>query len=355
MLSTRRSRGWTLAALLVVIPLVLPDRSEAAATPDNLTSSGGTVLLTTTTYALYWLPAGTHFEPSGSDTGYESLTQRFLQDVGGTSFYSILTQYPDGANTAPANSSTFGGSYVDTTAYPSGKGSQANPLLDADIQSELAAAIAAQHWTVGPGSIVFVYTGNNVQNCTDSSMAQCSWDTYCGYHSSFLQNGQPVSYAVLPDAGQNGGTCLATDGSGNPYAPNGDATADSAVSLTSKELFAAVSDPQGDGWTDATAAEIGDKCDWTYGPVGTDGGNLTLRNNHRYLVQEEWSNAAGGCALDNSKIVRGTVTPVVGTPTPTPAPVANRATRLTPTPTGSGQPTATPTPNTGRRIRPTGP
>jgi hypothetical protein len=101
---------------------------------------------------------------------------------------------------------------------------------------------------------------------------------------------------VISAAGQNGGTCQAKSGSGTTYAPNGDAAADSAVALTSKELFAAVSDPEGDGWSDASGAEIGDKCDWTYGTVQSNGSNLTL-GGHAYIVPEEWSNSDQSCIL----------------------------------------------------------
>jgi hypothetical protein len=35
----------------------------------------------------------------------------------------------------------------------------------------------------------------------------------------------------------------------------------------------------------------------TYGPIGDDGGDVTLAQGHRYIVQEEWSLRDHGCVL----------------------------------------------------------
>ena len=42
---------------------------------------------------------------------------------------------------------------------------------------------------------------------------------------------------------------------------------------------------------------MADKCVRVYGPVGDDGGNVTLAHGHRYIVQEEWSLRDQGCVL----------------------------------------------------------
>ena len=44
-------------------------------------------------------------------------------------------------------------------------------------------------------------------------------------------------------------------------------------------------------------SEIADLCFEHYGPIRSDGSNVTLSNGHRYIVQEEWSRRAGRCAL----------------------------------------------------------
>lgn len=348
------SRRVVLPLLILLLGSLLGSHHIARATTTSLTSSGGSTMQSTTTYTIFWLPAGTTYEASGTNASYESLLQRFFTDVGGTSFYNILSQYPNGSGISPSPTSTLAGTYTDTTAFPAA-GTQQQPLHDSDIQAAVSRAMAAKGWTASPSTAFFVFTPDNVQVCTDSSNSQCSWNTFCAYHSSFSQNGISVLYAALPDAGQNGGTCQAKSPSGTLYAPNGDAVADSAVSLASQELFALVTDPQGDGWTDPSGAEIGDLCDWTYGAPAADGSNVTLSNADKYIVQQEWSNAEGACALSYGSLPAPTPTPTAtstpnGTPTPTPLP----ATRLTPTPIpGAPTPTPTPVPNIATRLTPT--
>jgi hypothetical protein len=328
MLLRGRRAVFVIGIAVVAVAAALPARTWGASSPDDLQSAGGPVMPSTTTYAIYWLPSGVQFEPSGSDSSYEALIQRFLGDVGDTDFYTILTQYAGASGTIPTNSSTFGGSYLDTTSYPE-PGTVSAPLHDADIQAAVSHAMTAKGWTADPAHLFLVYTGYNIQGCHDSGGEQCSADTYCAYHSWFVPSGgtQAVFYAALPDAGGNNGTCLAR-GAGGTY-PNGDASADSEVSLTSKELFAAASDPEGNGWIDPAGADIGDKCDGDFGTIASDGSNVTLNNGHKYLVQREWSNAAGGCALSYlGRDNRATPTlTVVGTATPTPTAIAGRSSR----------------------------
>ncbi len=92
-----------------------------AATSNNLQYQGGPVEATgSTNYAIYWEPSLTASVNSVSPT-YNSLTSRFLQDIGGSTLYGVATQYyqvSGGVTQNIANSSTFGGSYVDTAMYP---------------------------------------------------------------------------------------------------------------------------------------------------------------------------------------------------------------------------------------------
>lgn len=62
----------------------------------------------------------------GGDAQYMSLVERFFNDIGGSHLYNIITQYPGTASMAsapelelrPSNSLTFGGSYIETRAFP---------------------------------------------------------------------------------------------------------------------------------------------------------------------------------------------------------------------------------------------
>jgi hypothetical protein len=214
----------------------------------------------------------------------------------------------------------------------------------------------ASGWSLDATTFITVYTGYGIHVCLNAPGGQCSNDTFCAYHSWFVPPGgsQPIVYAVVPDPANDSGSCLA-NGSTDATYPNGDAIADSAISLTSKELFGAVTDPQGNGWADATLAEIGDKCDWDFGTLAANGSNVTLAHGDAYLVQREWSNDAGGCSLSYTPLLRGTrqtPTPApAGTATPTPAPIPGQANRLTPTPVPAGTATPVPTPVPGRGHR----
>jgi hypothetical protein len=44
------------------------------------------------------------------------------------------------------------------------------------------------------------------------------------------------------------------------------------------------------GWADKNGQEIGDKCNFVYSTAP-----ITLSNHSKWQIQEEWSNAAGGC------------------------------------------------------------
>ena len=99
---------------------VVPARGAAAGaaqTAGNLLYHGGPVLHTNTTYAIYWVPAG-----YSVDATYVSTINGFFANVakasGTTSnVYWSDSQYTDSTGKA-AYSSTFGGSFVDTHAFP---------------------------------------------------------------------------------------------------------------------------------------------------------------------------------------------------------------------------------------------
>lgn len=278
----------------------------SAASPSglgNLTYHGGPVMHSVTAYAIFWLPSGYQFDsPSvdppytnASDSLYEGLVGRFLGDLSDTAYYSVLQQYPDSSGPAGL-STTFGGSWVDTSPYPNSEGSVANPLQDIDIQAEVARAISLNGWAPRDGNNTFVvFTGLDVYSCAGS---QCSYDEYCSYHSAFgLADGQTATYAYVPDPGNsNSEPCLATAATGHP-SPNGAAFADSAVNLVAHEEFEAISDPAFNGWYNGDLEhEVADQCLWKFGPLASDGSDVVV-DGHPYLVQEMWSNSAGGCYI----------------------------------------------------------
>ncbi len=339
-----------------------PERAQSSlgfATSSNMSYHGGSVQLSVNAYAIYWGP-GTHVIPGT----YEALINRWFSDLGGTSFYNIVTQYYEGnPPTYLQNVTVLGGAWVDTVnPYPHA-GTGTDPLWDSDIQAEVERAIVANGWPNGGlNAVFFVFTAKGVESCADA--VDCTIGTaypvYCAYHSGFFSGTSDVIlYANMPYAG--------TWSSGYPYtcgiaspSPNNDPDADEEISITSHEQFETATDPLGDAWYDGAGSEIGDKCAYNYGTVAANGSNVTL-NGDPYLVQQEWSNAAGGCALAYGAVPTHTPTSTAArtaTPTatwttgiaatPTQTPVNTRTATQTPAPTTPPASTATPKPTATR-------
>lgn len=267
----------------------------------QMTTLGGAVQPTSTSYAVYWAPPG-----AGFSANYQPVTQGYLRDVGGTSYYGITTQY------GVQNSSAFGGSWVDQSAFPAGRGSTVAPLTDADVQSAVAAALRANpQW--GPPSVTktfFVFLPYGIY-LSEGGATSFMANGFCAYHSYFMsQTGADVVYAAMPYAATDPAGCGQAgpwpNQSGDPVHP-GDA--DQEVNLISHEQMEAVTDPLLTAWGFPSSSpiagyEIGDVCLGVTGPRRADGSNVTLHGNP-YLVQAEWSNAAA--PVPNDTVANGCV------------------------------------------------
>ena len=241
---------------------------------------------TTKTYEIYWLPSGYQFEGfPGSDTSYENLTTRFLTDLGGSSYYNIVSQYYDRSNGSVLDASTFGGSYLDTNPYPS------NTPSGQEIANEVLAAMRANGWTAGLNHLFLIFTASGIYSNAATD--------YCAFHTyTYSSNSQPVVYAYIPDfySLTSYGIGCTLQGTILGLSPNLDPWADAAISSMSHEIFEAVTDPLLNAWgTDES--EIGDRCNTAFGPlVNALGADIELKG-HYYRVQEEWSNYNDGCVL----------------------------------------------------------
>lgn len=286
----------------------------------DLTYHGGPVMHGVTVSLVFWLPPGDHFTSDGTDAAYESLQQRWVQDVGGTPYFNVLTQYTDSTGHVP-DAVSFGGSWIDTQAYPRA-GTQSDPLQDSDIAAEASHAAATQGWTQDASHIVVVFTAAGTQEClTVGTSRTCTFPLtqgdgwMCGYHFS---KGADQIYAYMSASdgahGAQGNTCLNPTGS-----PNGNLAADSEVSILSHEVSETATDPYPDtsnsawwdGATDGTGGEIGDKCEagktvtTPYTPQNDSGADIYLHG-HPYVLQQEWSNAVHTCAMDDCVLSGGT-------------------------------------------------
>jgi hypothetical protein len=269
----------------------------------NLPYGGGPVLHRNRTHVIFW-------EPSGSglsfDPGYESLIQTFLQNVAAASrsalsVYGLTGQYRDEQGPA-AYASTYGGAVVATDPLPpngcteppaTGPGWQ-YCLTDHQLQREIEHVVRADALPTGPTDVYFLLTPDGLGNCSDSASTSCALggdaNGYCAYHSQ-TDDGL-VLYAVIPFNAVPG-HCQ----SDNPR-PNG-STADPALSTISHEHSEMITDPSGNAWIEPQSGnEDGDLCLTSFGPnlggSGATAWNEEINGGHYYL-QEEWSNADGGC------------------------------------------------------------
>lgn len=253
----------------------------------------GPVMHSYTAYLVYWLPQGYSYDALGASS-YERITSSYFQDVGGSAYYNIATQYWDYTNGPITNSVALGGTWVDTHPYPHAA-TRADPLTDGDISTEVTTAIAANNWTVDSNHAVFVFTGYGAEICDDSLYKSCSFSpnntAFCGYHSYIptgtLNSAQPI-YAEIVD----NQTCVGALSDHPTAGPNGDRVADAVIPYISHEQFESATDPYITAWYQSPVAtgEIGDKC-------YTNPGNVLLAHGHTYDVQSEWSNASNGCAF----------------------------------------------------------
>jgi len=322
-------------------PPVLLEAPTGFASIDDVTYHNGSVMLSHAAYTIFWVPTG-----HSISAGYQTLINRWFTDIGGSSFFNIVTQYyelnPLGAN---PNASTLGGTWVDTIdPYPHA-GTGADPITDADIRAEVQRAITLNGWPNGGLNVAFyVFTARGVESCADPN--ECTIGTahpvYCAYHSAFF-NGNNVIYANMPYAGTWAAGFAYTCGR-LAVSPNANVDADLELSLTSHEQFESVTDPFGGGWYDASGEEIGDKCAYRFGAIGVDGRNVTV-NGHGYIVQQEWSNAASNATANSGCVLAYPNSPTVptSTPTSTNTPFVNATPTRTPTRTSTATPTRTPT------------
>ncbi len=259
---------------------------------SNLVYNGGPVMHSDANYTIYWEPSG-----HGTSSTYKGIINGYFANVAAasgatTNDYSITRQYYDGAGNI-AYQATSGGSYTDTTPYPSlgCASTSAGPCInDSQLQTEVARVVAAKGWPRGLGAEYFVYFPPGVTTCTSVASYECSGTVYCAYHSSVGSGASTILYANMPYDG--------VSGCDSGQHPNRDA-ADAELNVTSHENIETITDPLGTAWYDASGQEIGDKCNFNFGsPLGGPAGaeyNEQIASGNYYL-QTEWSNAVSGCA-----------------------------------------------------------
>ena len=241
--------------------------AEGGATVGNLTYHGGAVQHTQKVFTIFWNPTATPFP-----AGYQTTINQFVQDLNGSPYYAIASQHGDSTGNI-STALSYGGTWLDTTnAIPN------DPPNIFDLLDEVNRAKAANGWTSDANSYFQVYTPSGYGTTTN----------YCGFHAAF---GGAFGLILFPAVHGSGGTCFPS----GPF-PNNQIV-DAAINVSAHEIMETVTDPFLFGWYYVDwSGEIGDLCNFDFGVRAGDGSNVTL-NGHKYLVQQQWSNAVSGCAL----------------------------------------------------------
>lgn len=279
----------------VMVPPAAAQQLPALST--DLTYHGGPIMTTAKAYLIFWLPSSGKLQDGATTTTmsstYRHISQSFVSDYGGHGLANDNTQYTQtvgGATTFGKSTVTLGGTDMETAAYPTSACASSvgpNCITDAQIDAEVAHAMAAKGWVADPTHIFILFTSKSETSCFDPSGSECAYTQYCAYHSYFGAN---TIYANMPYADSR---CQASFlGQHFPTSPDGDASAN----LTSHELTEAITDPLINAWYDSAGEEIGDKCAWNFGAASWDGGQANeMWNGHFYDVQLEYDNHKSGC------------------------------------------------------------
>jgi hypothetical protein len=280
---------------------ILPTVNNAAVLPlaGLLKYNGGPVMQGgATTYAIFWVPATLqNGNPTGMTAHYQSVQKMMLTDYPGHSIGTNNTQYyqiTSGITRYIQNKGGLGGFFVDTSPYPaSGCSDLATPgncITDAQVQAEVTKVMGLKGWTASLNHMFLLFTSSGEGSCFDSSNTQCAYVQYCAYHGFFGPAATPTIYGNEPFG--NLSVCQAP---GTP-SPNADPLADAVASIATHELTEATTDPELNAWFDSSFNEIGDICNFNYGPLTWDGGKANqMWNGHFYVLQMEFDNHVSGC------------------------------------------------------------
>jgi hypothetical protein len=302
----------TLVALLILLAAVPAgaengDKHYCDGCTPPLSYGGGPVLDTDsatglTVTPIYWAPSGTPYQiPSA----YETIIDGYVVNIAAasgqtTNVYSVDDEYyqeTSGAKQYVNYDFKAGKAIIDTDALPASgcKPTSGNTacITDQQIRDELTKLAQKQGLATDVDHFYPVFLAPNVE--TQDRDGSTSVSSYCGYHRSFGSGTSYIDYADIP---------YEPEGCTSGQAPNGDATADGAVSTLSHELNEAITDPDDPSfaWNDSSGNEIGDICAQSYGaPLGStnpkDPGDSEYNqviNGGKYYVQTEFSDLAYG-------------------------------------------------------------
>src|ERR1700730_866879 len=269
---SQRTRGATSAAAAAA--------SAPAANPPNMVDNGGTVIPTSTTYAIFWGKPSDF--PSDAVQGIDD----FLRDLDGSDYLGIADQYMRG-NKAHTR---FGGNLFDySPPAPFDAQGTANPLAN-----ELLNVLQAYGMSPDLTAVYLVYTSNY------PSIAEQFG--FCAFHAYVYETDPSIpvaNIAYVPNTAAAQESCgldlYAEDPFFSPDAYSRGTR--SMVSMTAHEFMETITDPNLPAWYAPNGNEIGDPCIYIFQT------NVPIEDD-KWRIQEIWSNQAGGCAPGSGREAR---------------------------------------------------
>jgi hypothetical protein len=217
---------------------------------------------------IFWGTSWTSSNPKVA--GLES----FYLGFSGSNYAKTSDEYT-GSNGQVGPNNSYGGYAIDTSQATGGN--QVSPIL-----AEVCKVIGTRAVSNG---YYPVYTDVKRGNAG-----------YCAWHSYGSCGGTPVQIAFFFNLDNDPGCDPQDSQTGHPQGVA------ALANVSAHELSEARSDPRNGGWYDASGAENGDKCAWTFNVP-----YVSFPNGTHWKLQGEWSNAAynGGNGYPNNSGQRG--------------------------------------------------
>ena len=286
---------------------IMPTQSVAQSmravttTAGPLNYHGGPIMPTIEIYNIFWVGALQAGGSAALTSFYTTAANNLGFDYPGKTLDSNNTQY---YQTSPVlnyvhglspigGGGSLGGTYVDTTPFPTSQCTDSvtpgDCIIDSQVQAEVKKIMAINGWNADIHKIYILYTGPGEGSCFTSASSSCAYTAYCGYHGAISTTSGPIIYANMPYAGMPG--CEVSS------SPTGHLGADSVVNIASHEISEAITDPELNAWWDPmTGGEIGDLCAWTFGTNLYDSSLANQQwNGNFYELQMEYDNLLQKC------------------------------------------------------------
>jgi hypothetical protein len=256
---------------------------------------------------VYWAPAPYTYVTAT----YKAIVNGYLANVAqasgsNTNVFSVSAQYYQQSNVSGAPIQhiqyqvTAGQELDDANAFPAQGGTGCTAatgftacVTDYELAVELSNTLTSSGKPIDDTHLYLVLLPQGVESCdvsnTNNSNAHCSTGAngFCAYHNNTTR----APYLIYASQPFPDLTHCADSSNSGPQAPNGDAYADTQVSMISHEANESITDWAG-AWMDKNFYENGDECAFVYGlPQGTAGAyyNQTINGAH-YYTQDEFSN-----------------------------------------------------------------